>query len=412
MKEDGNAQLEKDQEPPRAGDWSSVEARPLRTVNVTWAKSHLAVLKRALPLVGLRAVESPCAGAAPVRGDLVWVVTADDVAQRVEHLKRSQWLSHVPGISIVCTKQGLAEALAASGEDFAWAPRTWLLPKQQDDMLAFCQKHPRSPLIYKPSEAGMGEAVFLMLGRMDAERKVNMMRCRSAIAQRYIERPLLLDGRKCDLRLYLLVVVPANCTEWQVFLFREGLVRVCAEPYAEPSRMTLHHTSVHLTNTSVSTLHHDGSMPCCETLADLSARLGSDNWARIWQAISAMLQTTMACCRPCVPSIPCRSFQIVGADVLLDEKFRAHLIEFNDMVSLKLGRTVLMTDPIVQELGLKRCSAPCFDHRPHAHAPNDLDEHVKVPLVVGSLTLVQRIATLGADTSSDVLLDELPFDAL
>eukprot|EP00440_Ansanella_granifera_P006267 gb/GFBE01006795.1/.p1 GENE.gb/GFBE01006795.1/~~gb/GFBE01006795.1/.p1 ORF type:complete len:394 (+),score=55.82 gb/GFBE01006795.1/:1-1182(+) len=384
----------------------------LKTVNITWAKSHLAVLRRALSEVGLHAVESPCAGDGAVRGDVVWVVTSDDVEKRLAALKKSQWLSHVPGISAVCTKQGLAEALAASGKDFAWAPKTWLLPRDLPSMLSFCEKHPRSPLVYKPSAAGMGEAVFLMLGSVDAERKVGMMKGQAAIAQRYIDRPLLIEGRKCDLRLYVVVLASAG-TPWRGFVFHEGLVRICAQPYAPPSRSTLHHTAVHLTNTAVSSLQADGSSLCCtETLAALATRVGSEAWSTTWQEVQQILQQTLECCEPSVAPSPCSCFQILGADVLLDDKLAPHLIELNDLVSLKLGRTVLLDDPVVRELGLKKCSAPCFDHRPHAHAPSELDELVKVPLLVNTLRLVQRVNLQSGDVPSDALLHELPFDAL
>lgn len=394
------------------GDDYPVKKDRLKSINITWAKSHLAVLRRALPEVGFQAVESPCAGEACVRGDVVWVVTVDDVEKRLAALKKKQWLSHIPGITLVCTKQGLAEALAASGKDIAWAPKTWSLPKDLRNMLSFCEMHPRCPLVYKPSAAGMGDAVFLMLGHIDAERKVGMMRGQAAIAQRYIERPLLIDGRKCDLRLYLLVVAAVGMP-WRSFLFREGLVRICASPYAVPSRSTLHQTAVHLTNTAVSSLQADGSSVCCtETLADLATRLGSNTWSATWQELLQILQQTLECCQPLVSLSSRNCFQILGADVLLDEQLAPHLIELNDMVSLKLGRTVLLDDPVVRELALKKCTAPCFDHRPHAHAPSKLDEIVKVPLVVSSLRLVQRIHLHGGDVPSHDLVDGLPFDAL
>merc|ERR1712224_101439 len=148
------------------------------------------------------------------------------------------------------------------------------------------------------------------------------------------------------------------------------------------------------------------------TLAQLGARLGQGCWTDTWKSIRTMLGTVMALCQQYVPTSPCRSFQIVGADVLLDDELQPHLIELNDLVSLKLGRIVLLDDPVVQDLGLKKCTAPCFDHRAHAHAPSHIDEEVKVPLVAKVLTLVQRFHANGAETPDRILLDGLPFDAL
>jgi len=382
-------------------------------VNITWAKSHLAVLRRALPAAGLRPVESPCAGDSSVRGDIVWVVTSDDVAQRAAVLRPQQWLSHVPGLPVVCSKQGLAAALTAAEEDLAWAPKTWTLPAELKEVLSYCEKHPRQALVYKPSGAGMGDAVFLVMGRADAERKIGMMRGSAAIAQRYIERPLLIDGRKCDLRLYIALVVPTPGIEWHALLFQEGLVRICADPYAEPSRATLHQAGVHLTNTSISSLSGTAET-CVETLAQLAGRLGEAPWADAWAAVRAMLSRVIDLCRQQVDAVPCRCFQIVGVDVLLDDALRPHMLELNDLVSLKLGRVVALDDPIVRELGLKQCTAPCFNHRSHAHAPSELDELVKVPLVTNVLTIVQR-AVAAAPSAGDPVgdwIEGLPFDIL
>jgi len=387
--------------------------RRVLAVNVTWAKSHLAVLKRALSLNGLRSVENPCAGSKAVLGDIVWVVTADDVEQRAAALKPRQWLSHVPGLPAVCTKQGLAQALALAEEDFPWAPKTWLLPRDQCAMLAFCKRHPHRALIYKPSNAGMAESVFLMMGEADAERKISIMRCDAAIAQVYIERPLLIDGRKCDLRLFVVLFCPEAGSGWRAALFHEGLVRICAEPYAPASRSTLHHTATHLTNTAISSLQTDSNAgSCTETLAELANRVGQDAWAGTWQSIRALLGRVMALCQLQVLATTCRCFQIVGADVLLDDELTPHLLELNDLVSLKLGRTVLKDDPVVRDLGLKLCTAPCFDHRAHAHAPCHTDEQVKIPLVASVLTAVQRFHSLGIEISDEHLLDGLAFDSL
>lgn len=392
---------------------SSGPDRRIRTVNVTWAKSHLAVLKRALSLNGLRSVENPCAGSKAVLGDVVWVVTGDDVERRAAALKPRQWLSHVPGLPVVCTKQGLAEALAFADEDFPWAPKTWLLPRDQCAMLAFCKKHPLRPLIYKPSDAGMAESVFLMMGEADAQRKTSIMRCDAAIAQLYIERPLLIDGRKCDLRLFVVLFCPEAGASWRAALFREGLVRICAEPYAPASRSTLHKVATHLTNTAISSLQSGSNAgTCTESLADMANRLGQDTWAGTWQSIRTVVGRVMALCQLQVPASHCRCFQIVGVDVLLDDELRPHLLELNDLVSLKLGRTVLKDDPVVQDLGLKLCTAPCFDHRAHAHAPCRTDEQVKIPLVASVLTAVQRFHSLGSEISDDHLLDDLGFDCL
>jgi tubulin polyglutamylase TTLL7 len=52
------------------------------------------------------------------------------------------------------------------------------------------------------------------------------------IVQEYVEKPLLMDGYKFDLRIYVLVT---SCDPLRVFLFNDGLVRLSTEKYLPPS---------------------------------------------------------------------------------------------------------------------------------------------------------------------------------
>lgn len=52
-----------------------------------------------------------------------------------------------------------------------------------------------------------------------------------AVASHYIDKPLLLDGLKFDLRIYALVT---SCEPLRIFLFKQGLVRCCTQAYQHP----------------------------------------------------------------------------------------------------------------------------------------------------------------------------------
>lgn len=67
------------------------------------------------------------------------------------------------------------------------------------------------------------------------------------IVQRYIEKPLLLDGYKFDLRLYVLVT---SVHPLEAFLYTAGFGRLSTEPYSNDAN-NLSNRFVHLTNSSI-----------------------------------------------------------------------------------------------------------------------------------------------------------------
>ena len=66
--------------------------------------------------------------------------------------------------------------------------------------------------------------------------------------QRYLSRPLLLDGHKFDFRVYVLV---QSLDPLTAYVYREGLARFATERYVAPSADNLDKTHMHLTNYSL-----------------------------------------------------------------------------------------------------------------------------------------------------------------
>ena len=52
------------------------------------------------------------------------------------------------------------------------------------------------------------------------------------IVQEYIDKPFLVDGYKCDMRIYVLVT---SCDPLRIFLYNDGLLRMGTEHYVHPS---------------------------------------------------------------------------------------------------------------------------------------------------------------------------------
>ena len=68
------------------------------------------------------------------------------------------------------------------------------------------------------------------------------------MVQRYIHQPLLLEGFKFDLRIYVLV---ACCDPLRIFWYNDGLVRMATIPYKEPTQKNIKQSCMHLTNFAI-----------------------------------------------------------------------------------------------------------------------------------------------------------------
>ena len=67
------------------------------------------------------------------------------------------------------------------------------------------------------------------------------------VIQRYITNPLLMDGFKFDLRLYILIT---SFNPLEAFIYKEGFARLSTVPFSLNSDK-LHNKYIHLTNVSI-----------------------------------------------------------------------------------------------------------------------------------------------------------------
>ena len=96
--------------------------------------------------------------------------------------------------------------------------------------------------IIKPDTGCQGRGIFLTRTFDQVPQHENV------VAQLYIKKPLLLDGFKFDLRIYCLV---SSVKPLRMYLFHDGLVRMCTEEYVKPTKANISNTCMHLTNYAV-----------------------------------------------------------------------------------------------------------------------------------------------------------------
>ena len=128
--------------------------------------------------------------------------------------------------------------------EYAFYPKTYCLPRDFPSFRKNFGPDGKSNSVYiiKPDGGAQGRGIYLT-------RDVNVVHPSSlCVAQHYILNPLRIDNKKFDLRIYVLVT---SCKPLRVYLFRDGLVRICAEEFVRPNTSNLEQRCMHLTNYAV-----------------------------------------------------------------------------------------------------------------------------------------------------------------
>ena len=99
----------------------------------------------------------------------------------------------------------------------------------------------------------------------------------------YIDRPLLINGLKFDIRIYVLIL---KLDPLEILLYEEGLARFATVDYQAPSKKNLHEAFMHLTNYSLNKRSANYKHTLDEKQTDGSKRKLSLVWSQLGQLFS------------------------------------------------------------------------------------------------------------------------------
>lgn len=102
--------------------------------------------------------------------------------------------------------------------------------------------------ISKSNKGSQGIGIKLLQSPKDLNLRNSSSISEDLIIQRYISRPLLINKRKHDLRLYVLI---ASVEPFVAFINEEGLARFCVDEYQNPNSKNKGVNTIHLSNYSV-----------------------------------------------------------------------------------------------------------------------------------------------------------------
>mmetsp|Transcript_31729 Transcript_31729/g.57450 ORF Transcript_31729/g.57450 Transcript_31729/m.57450 type:complete len:658 (-) Transcript_31729:16-1989(-) len=286
----------------------------------------------------------------------------------------------------ICRKARLAQSLEVMKKkfprEFSFYPTTYVLPQSFSIFKTLFAPNGQSKGTYivKPDGSAQGKGIFLTRRIEDVENLSTV-----CVAQQYIRNPLLIDKKKFDLRIYVLVT---SCSPLRLYLFRDGLVRICTEEYNRPNTSNMDDRCMHLTNYSINKRSEKyerddresapSNLGSKRSISWLLAWLGEEKSEaaanKMWSKIGDICAMTIISILPILrreyasvfekkvtmqnpnidstePSSDChaskphgdetntndatgsRCFEILGVDIMVDNDLRPSLIEVNHLPS-------------------------------------------------------------------------------
>ena len=268
-----------------------------------------------------------------------------------EGLNEYQKINHFPQSFEITRKDKLAMNVNKMQQKFGkkqfdFLPDTYVIPDEFSDFYNHFQKEQqmdpkRNLWIVKPANMSRGRGIYIV----DDIAEVNVDDL--AIVSKYIANPLLINGHKFDLRIYVLVT---SVDPLRIYVFKEGLARFATEEYQ--SKNAKGNKFIHLTNYSINKksenyVHNDNlenddygfkwSLSAfCKHLEQIKIDMNLF-WSQIYDIIvksflSAEHIIYPATKKTCIHRTNC--FELYGFDIMIDSDFKPWLIEINLSPSL------------------------------------------------------------------------------
>lgn len=209
----------------------------------------------------------------------------------------------------------------------------------------------REPWILKPPLSSCGRRIRLITSIDEVNPADEWMEKNIPLAQRYIMDPLLVDGFKCTLRIY---VALTEVNPLRVYVFSEGLVRICSSRY-DVSVDSFADQFRHIDSIDINEVRTDAF--CAEVDPSVPNREGLrmlvTDWARwlsetrgldveqFWNDVHDVVIKSILAAEPVITkevraNVKRRDncFDLFGYDILVDQQHRCWLLEINRTPSI------------------------------------------------------------------------------
>jgi tubulin polyglutamylase TTLL1 len=264
-----------------------------------------------------------------------------------------QMLCHFPNHYELTRKDLMVKNIKRYTRDFArenpgeevpdFLPSTYLLPADYSLFVEEFRRFPNCMWIMKPSNRAQGRGIFLM-NKLSSIKKwssrfannSNKGDAESYVVSRYIENPLLIGGKKFDLRVYVLVT---SFRPLRIYL-GDGFARFCNVNYSN-DLADIDNPYIHLTNVAIQKHNedyndsHGGKWTISNLRLYLEGTRGKEATTKLFADIDDLLvHSAKAVQNVIINDKHC--FECYGYDLLLDDNLKPWLVEINASPSMNV----------------------------------------------------------------------------
>jgi tubulin polyglutamylase TTLL1 len=261
----------------------------------------------------------------------------------IERLKPNQFINHFPKHREITHKDRLYDNITTYkkkllvkkpqlAEELDFLPKTYLLPKEKDLVKNIFKSSP--VWILKPSSRARGNGIQIVTDwtALNTHLEKNSQSYSRFVLSKYIDNPLLLAGRKFDIRLYVFV---RSFQPLIAYIYKEGFARMSNVPYTTEKRHA-ENLQVHLTNIAVQKKFsnvQESKVLLTDLQMIMEQQVGKRTTTNLFNQIRKIVLHSLMSCQGLVDWNP-QCFELFGYDILVDQNFKPWLIEVNASPSM------------------------------------------------------------------------------
>ena len=315
--------------------------------------------------------------------NIIWkLIHPNKMRELIRIINRAQKYNHFPCTFQLGRKDNLYKHIKSYKRLFpnlyTFIPTTYIIPTDIKDFEIDFKKYRKALWIVKPVNLSRGRGVHILKG--EAEFKYLYKRAKTMtvppqiLISRYIDKPHLINKKKYDLRIYVLIL---SFSPLRIYLYNNGLTRFATEDY---KRSDFDNVFIHLTNYSINKnnlkykpnqdltsleyhknnnknllgeeneeneeydeefeFEEDYSKWSLVELRHFFKKMGKEKLMdKIWKQVEdIVIKTILSVADDYYKEISLNKinslFELYGFDIMIDEKFKAWLIEVNVNPSL------------------------------------------------------------------------------